>query len=51
MKWAGYVARERKGEYTYMNLSERDHMEGLRADGRIILTWIFKISGGGHGLD
>ena len=33
------------------NLREGDHLEGPGVDGRIILTWIFKKLGVGHGLD
>jgi len=33
------------------NLRDRDHLEDLDVDGRIILRRIFKKLGGGHGLD
>jgi hypothetical protein len=33
------------------NLRERDHMEDPGVDGRIILNWIYRKWGGGHGLD
>jgi len=33
------------------DLKERDHLENLRVDARIILKGIFKKWAGGHGLD
>jgi len=33
------------------NLRERDHMEDLGVDGRVILRWIFRELGGVYGLD
>jgi hypothetical protein len=33
------------------NLRERDHLEDLDVDGKIILRWIFKKWVGRHGLD
>jgi hypothetical protein len=36
--------------FLWGNLRERDHLEHLVIDGRIILKWIFKKQGGGRGL-
>jgi len=38
--------------YVWENLRERDLLEDLGVDGRIILSWIFrKLDGRRHGLD
>jgi hypothetical protein len=46
MRWAGHVARTGRGEvHTGIwcaDLMERDNLENLCKDGRIILKWIFK---------
>ena len=46
MRWAGHVAHmgKRRGvcRVLWGNLRERDYLEGLGIDGRIILTLIFK---------
>jgi len=46
MRWAGRVAGmgERRGAYRvcWGDLMEKDHLEVLRVDGRIILKWIYK---------
>jgi hypothetical protein len=33
------------------DLRVRDHFEDLNMDWSIVLNWIFKKSGGGHGVD
>ena len=33
------------------NLSERDHLKDTSLDGKIILKRIFRMWGGGHGVD
>jgi len=38
-------------EFWWGNLRERDHLENLSADGRIILRWIFRKCYVGHELD
>jgi hypothetical protein len=46
---------EGKGEvhtgFWWGDLRERDHLEELGADWKIILEWIFKMWDGVHGLD
>jgi hypothetical protein len=55
MKWAGHVAHmENRGVYRVLcrKLKERDHLENIGIDGKIILRWIFrKWDGVGHRLD
>jgi len=46
MRWVGHVAHTGRGEvytgFRWGNLRERDHLEDLGVDGRIILRWIFR---------
>ena len=37
--------------FWWRNLSERDHLEDRGVDCRIILKWIFRKWGVGHGVD
>jgi len=38
-------------EFWWGNLKERDYLEDLGLDGRVILRWIFKKWDVGHGMD
>jgi hypothetical protein len=54
MRWAGYVALWGGEAYTafwWGNLRERDHLEDPGIDGMIIVRWMFRKWGVGHGLD
>ena len=46
MKWVGHVTSigDNSGAYNFLwrNLKERNHLEGLDVDGRIILKWTFQ---------
>jgi hypothetical protein len=44
MRWVGQVweREELLGEFRWGNVRERENLEYLGADGRIILKWIFK---------
>jgi hypothetical protein len=37
--------------FSWVDLKERDRLEGVDVDGRIILKWNFKMWDGSHGLD
>jgi hypothetical protein len=43
--------REVHAEFGWENLREREHLEDPGVDEKIILKWIFKTLGEGHGLD
>jgi hypothetical protein len=49
----GECSTYRRGAYVVLvgNLRERDHLEDVDLNGKVILRWIFKQSDGGHGLD
>jgi hypothetical protein len=54
IRWAGHVAHMGRKLYTEFwlgNFGERDHLEDVGVDGRIIFIWIFKQWVGEHGLD
>ena len=55
IRWAVHVARveERTGAYWVLvgYVVERGHLEDLRVDVRIIIRWVFRKCGGGHGLN
>jgi len=44
MRWAGHVARigEKTGTYAWGNLRERDHLEDLGVNRKVILKCILK---------
>jgi hypothetical protein len=52
MRWVGYIAHTGGGQvhigFWWGDLKERDDLEGLGVDWRIILKWIFKCR---HELD
>jgi len=51
MRWAWHVERMVYTGFWWGNIRERNHLEGLGVDGRIILRWIFRKWDGRHGLD
>jgi hypothetical protein len=55
MRWAGNLAcradRKVHRGFWWGDLIERNHLEDLGVDVRIILKWIFKTWNGRHGLD
>jgi len=54
IRWAGHVAcgcmRDRRGTYSGLAGKERDHVEDLYLDERIILKCNFKKRGWGRGV-
>jgi hypothetical protein len=55
IRWTGLVTRRGGGEvytgFRWENLRERDYLENLLVDGKIIVKWIVRIWNGVHGLD
>jgi hypothetical protein len=45
--WHAWGTREVRAGFCWRNLEERDHLECLDIDARIILTWVIKKLGGG----
>jgi hypothetical protein len=46
-----YGRQERYTGFWWRYLRERDYLENLDMGGNVIVEWIFKKWGGGHGLD
>jgi len=42
MRWAGHIECMENTWFLWRSLRERDNLENISIDGRIILRWIFK---------